>query len=111
MEKFRERKRREGSREGTRSPCFSTDAAWGKLDKQADRRKWSSLCTWMARTNVQKASEEARSHSISLPPPRGMGLLDLSFPPQISLKLTKPMSQSGSSLTSTQDSCPSHKQA
>lgn len=85
----------------TKSPCFSLDAAWGKVDKQAERRKWSSLCIWMARANVQKAREEARAHSISLPPPRGMGLLDLSFPSQISLKLTEPMSQPGSSLTST----------
>lgn len=60
------------------------------MDKQAERRKWSSLCIWMARANVQKAREEARAHSISLPPPRGMGLLDLSFPSQISVKLTKP---------------------
>lgn len=53
---------------GTRSPCFSLDTAWGKPDKQADRRKWSSLCIWMARANVQKAREEARSHSLFLHP-------------------------------------------
>lgn len=101
-----EKRAKQGGR-GTRgSPCASLDDTWGKLDKQADRRKQSSLSITMARANVQKA----KSHSVSLPPPRVVCLQALSspphFPPVIPLKLTKPMSWPCLALTSTQDSRP-----
>lgn len=63
----------------------------GKLDKQADRRKWSCLSIWMPWADVQKAREE--------------GHILPCLPLVIPLKLTEPMSQ-----PSTQDSVPSHKQ-